>query len=71
MAGKSGGLFSAGMVVLTLAGSACGYDGSSNPTGPGYADTAAVATPGGYAISAAADVRYTWMAVTISMAQLR
>ena len=53
MAGKSGGLFSAGMVVLTLAGSACGYDGSSNPTGPGYGDTAAVATPGGYAISAA------------------
>ena len=53
MAGKSGGLFSAGMVVLTLAGSACGYDGSSNPTGPGYGDTAAHATRGGYAISAA------------------
>jgi hypothetical protein len=53
MAGKSGGLFCAGMVVLTLAGSACGYDGSSNPTGPGYGDTSAHATRGGYAISAA------------------
>ena len=53
MAGKSGGLFCAGMVVLTLAGSACGYDRSTSPTGPGYGDTAAHTTPGGYAISAA------------------
>jgi hypothetical protein len=53
MAGKSGGLFCAGMVVLTLAVSACGYDGSSNPTGPGYGDTAAHYTPGGPAMSAA------------------
>ena len=41
MAGQSGGLFAAGIVVLTLAGAACGYDRSSNPTGPGYGDTAA------------------------------
>jgi len=54
MAGKSGALLGAGIVVLTLAGSACGYDRSSNPTGPGYEDTAALATPAGPAISAAA-----------------
>jgi hypothetical protein len=54
MAGKSGGRLGAGIVVLTLAGAACGYDRDSNPTGPGYGDTAAVGTPGGYAISAAA-----------------
>ena len=54
MAGKSGGIFAAGIVVLTLAGAACGYDRSSNPTGPGYGDTTAPATRGGYAISAAA-----------------
>ena len=54
MAGKSGGIFAAGIVVLTLAGAACGYDRDSNPTGPGYGDTAAPATPGQYAISAAA-----------------
>jgi hypothetical protein len=41
MAGRSGGLLSAGlMVVLTLGGSACGYDRSSAPNGPGYGDTA-------------------------------
>jgi hypothetical protein len=53
MAGMSGGLLGAGIVVLTLAGTGCGYDHSSNMTGPGYGDTVAVATPGGYAISAA------------------
>jgi hypothetical protein len=54
MAGTSGGLLGAGIVVLTLAGSACGYDRSSNPTGPGYGDTAALATPAGPAIASAA-----------------
>ena len=53
MAGMSGGLLGAGIVVLMLAGSACGYDRGSNPTGPGYGDTAAMATPAGPAISAA------------------
>jgi hypothetical protein len=53
MAGKSAGLLGAGIVVLTLGGSACGYDRGSNPTGPGYGDTAALATPAGPAISAA------------------
>jgi hypothetical protein len=43
MAGKSGGRFAAGIAVLTLAGGACGYDSGSNPTGPGYGDTAAPA----------------------------
>ena len=41
MAGRSGGLLSAGlMVVLTLGGSACSYDRSSAPNGPTYGDTA-------------------------------
>jgi hypothetical protein len=40
------------MAVLTLAGAACGYDAGSNPTGPGYGDTASAAR-GGYAVSAA------------------
>jgi hypothetical protein len=53
MAGKSSGLLAAGIVVLTLAASACGYDRSSNPTGPGYEDSAALATLAGPAISAA------------------
>jgi hypothetical protein len=53
MAGKSGGVLGAGIVVLTLAGSACGYDRNSGPTGPGYGDTATITTPRGYAISAA------------------
>jgi hypothetical protein len=53
MAGTSVGFLGTGIVVLTLAGSACGYDRGSNPTGPGYGDTAALATPGGLAISAA------------------
>ena len=53
MSGRFGGLLGAGIVVLMLAGSACGYDRSSNPTGPGYGDTAAMATPAGPAISAA------------------
>jgi hypothetical protein len=38
MMGRSGA-FGAAIVVLTLAGSACGYDRGSNPTGPGYGDT--------------------------------
>ena len=54
MAGTFGGFLGAGIVVLTLAGAACGYDRSTNPSGLGYGDTAASATPGGYAISAAA-----------------
>jgi hypothetical protein len=54
MAGMFGGLLGAGIVALTLAGAACGYDRSSNPTGPGYEDTAALATPAGPAISAVA-----------------
>ena len=54
MAGTFGGFLGAGIVVLTLAGAACGYDRSTNPSGPGYGDTAASAAPGGYAISAAA-----------------
>jgi len=53
MAGKFGGLLGAGIVVLTLAATACGYDRSSNMTGPGYGDTAAIARTGGYAVSAA------------------
>jgi hypothetical protein len=53
MAGKFGGLLGAGIVVLTLAAAACGYDRSSNMTGPGYGDTTAIARSGGYAISAA------------------
>jgi hypothetical protein len=53
MAGRSAGRLAAGIVVLTLAGTACGYDRSSNPTGPGYGDSAALGPPGGYAISAA------------------
>jgi hypothetical protein len=36
MAGKFGGRLAAGIIVLTLAAAACGYDGSSNPTAPGY-----------------------------------
>jgi hypothetical protein len=43
MAGKPRGALAAGIVVLTLAGAACGYDRGSNPTGPGYGDTAASA----------------------------
>jgi hypothetical protein len=54
MVGKSGGLVAAGIVVLTLTGTGCGYDGSSNPTGPGYGDSTAVATPGEYASSGGA-----------------
>jgi hypothetical protein len=41
MAGTSGGRIAAGIVVLTLAAAACGYDSGSNPTGPGYGDTTA------------------------------
>jgi hypothetical protein len=54
MAGGSGSRLGAGIVMLTLAGAACGYERSSNPTDPGYGDTAGVEIPGGYAIAAAA-----------------
>jgi hypothetical protein len=54
MAGRSGGLLGTGIVVLTLASTACGYDRNSSMTGPGYGDTAATASPRGYVISAAA-----------------
>ena len=47
MAGQSGGLLGAGIVVLTLAGTACGYDRSTNPTGSGYQDTTAIAAAAG------------------------
>jgi hypothetical protein len=53
MAGKFGGVLGAAIAVLTLAGSACGYDRSTSPTGPGYGDTLARAITGGSAISAA------------------
>jgi hypothetical protein len=53
MRGKSGSRVGAGIVVLTLAAAACGYDSSSN-MGPGYGDTARTASQGAYAISAAA-----------------
>jgi hypothetical protein len=54
MAGRSGGLLGTGIVVLTVAATACGYDRNSSMTGPGYGDTGAIASPRGYAISAAA-----------------
>ncbi len=54
MAGKFSALLGGGIVVLTLAASACGYDGSTSPTGSMYGDTAAVAAPAEPAISAAA-----------------
>jgi len=53
MAGMSGGLVGAGIVVLTLAATACGYDRNSNLTDPENGDTPASADPRGYAISAA------------------
>jgi hypothetical protein len=34
MVGKSGGVFATATMVLTLALTACGYDGSTNPSGP-------------------------------------
>lgn len=43
MAGKFGGLLGGGIIALTLAGTACGYESSSNPSGPGYEDSAAAA----------------------------
>jgi hypothetical protein len=55
MAGTFGGILGTGIVALTLAGFACGYDRSTSPSGPGYGDTAARVTPAqGYAITAAA-----------------
>jgi hypothetical protein len=53
MARMYGGLVGAGIIMLTLAATGCGYDGSSNPTGPGYGDTAALAPRRGYRVSAA------------------
>jgi hypothetical protein len=43
MAGTSCGLLGGSIVALALAGTACGYDSSSNPSGPGYEDSAAAA----------------------------
>ena len=45
MAGTYGGLVGAGIIVLTLAATGCGYDGSSNPTGPGYGDSCGACPP--------------------------
>ena len=42
MTGIFGGRSVAGVVVLTLAATACGYDGAGTPTGAGQGDTAAV-----------------------------
>jgi hypothetical protein len=53
MNGKSGSLVGAGIAVLTLAGTGCGYDRGSNLTGPGYADSAAIGTPATSAVSGA------------------
>ena len=39
---KSGGLFRAGIIVLSLAGTACDYERGSDPSGPGYGDTGAM-----------------------------
>ena len=47
MGGMGGGGFGLGIVALTLGAAACGYDGGSSPTGPGYGDTAAVSTAAG------------------------
>ena len=44
MAGNSGGRLAAGVVVLTLAAAACGYDRASNATDPGYGDSMATST---------------------------
>ena len=49
MAGRSGGVIGAAIIALTLAGTGCGDDRSSNATGPGYEDSAAqyiLAEPG-------------------------
>lgn len=42
MAGRFRGLVGAGIVVLTSGGAACGYERNSDPSGPGYRDTAEV-----------------------------
>ena len=42
MAGKLGGLSIAGLVTLTLAAAACGYDAPVTPTAPGTGDTTGV-----------------------------
>jgi hypothetical protein len=47
MAAKFSRPLGAGIVVLTLAASACGYDGSTSPTGSGYGDTAAPSAAAG------------------------
>ena len=48
MAGRSGGLLSASLiVVLTLGGTACDYDRSSAPNGQGYGDTAGMSAAEG------------------------
>ena len=55
MTGKPSGLLGAGIVVLTLAATACGYDRGSGMTGPGYGDTAASTASRGYDLSPADD----------------
>lgn len=55
MAGKSGGLLGTGIVVLTLAAAACGYDSTSNPTGPGYRDSTPNPTGPGYSTARPAE----------------
>jgi hypothetical protein len=42
MAGQSGELLLAGIIVLTLAGTACGYERNSGPYDPGEGDTSGV-----------------------------
>jgi len=54
MAGQSGGIVATAL-VLASAATACGYEGSSNPTGPGYGDTAALTTLAEPEVSSAAD----------------
>ena len=53
MDGKSGSVIAAGIAVLTLAGTGCGYDRGSSLTGPGYGDSEAMAGPATSAVSGA------------------
>lgn len=54
MTGKFGGLAAVGTVVLTVVAAACGYDSTSNPTGPGYGDSTSNPTGAGYSTARAA-----------------
>jgi hypothetical protein len=53
MDGKSGSVIAAGIAVLTLAGTGCGYDRGSSLTGPGYGDSEPMAGPATSAVSGA------------------